>query len=55
MATPNEPAPQPQQRTCPSCGGAKGRVVDHSHDGKTVQTWQPCTPCFGTGVQGGGI
>ncbi|CAM5590372.1 hypothetical protein [Streptomyces purpurascens] len=42
-------------RTCTSCGGAKGHTIDASHDGVTVQTWRPCGPCHGTGIQGGGI
>ncbi|GAA1431776.1 hypothetical protein GCM10009601_51460 [Streptomyces thermospinosisporus] len=45
----------PPARACPACGGAKGHVVDHSHDGKTVQVWRTCGACGGTGIQGGGI
>ncbi|NJP73388.1 hypothetical protein [Streptomyces sp. C1-2] len=44
----------PTPRTCTTCTGSGGRTVDTSHDGKTVQHWQPCGPCRGTGVQGGG-
>jgi DnaJ-class molecular chaperone len=34
---------------CPACGGAGGRVEDHSHDGKIVQVWKHCDACQGSG------
>ncbi|MFE9935875.1 hypothetical protein [Streptomyces hirsutus] len=46
---------QPTPRTCTSCSGAGGKAVDTSRDGKTVQHWQRCGNCSGTGVQSGGI
>lgn len=45
-----QPTPQP----CTTCQGRQGQVVDTSSNGVTRQNWQSCSPCNGTGMQGGG-
>lgn len=49
------PSPNTSPRTCTSCGGAGGHTHTTRTDGKTVQVWKRCSPCTGTGTQGGGI
>ena len=49
------PSPNTSPRTCTSCGGAGGSTHTTRTDGKTVQVWKRCSPCTGTGTQGGGI
>lgn len=51
----DQPPEQPSPRACGDCKGDCGKTVDTSSNGKTIQTWQNCEPCHGTGVQGGGI
>ncbi len=46
---------QTPPRTCSECQGACGKTVETTSNGKTVGHWEPCGPCHGTGVQGGGI
>jgi DnaJ-class molecular chaperone len=43
-------------RTCGNCNGAGGHTITIRTGQNTIrETWQPCGPCHGTGIQGGGI
>ncbi len=57
MAARSVPAPSPDTspRDCDTCHGAGGSTQTTSRGRKTVQTWQRCADCKGSGVQGGGI
>lgn len=44
-----------QTRACGTCKGDGGRTITTTTNGVTRATWQSCKPCYGTGVQGGGV
>jgi DnaJ-class molecular chaperone len=51
----DQPPEQHSPRTCTACSGDGGRTINTSHDGVTVETWQYCNGCSGTGTAGGGV
>lgn len=41
----------PVKGPCPSCGGARGRMVKRSGPkGENVEEWVPCNGCGGSGT-----